>query len=111
MSLTGRRVVVCTFSARPSQIDGDPVGSGKELTCEVAHGRLLVRMLRWSAHDGAALLTGAGSGETVRTLPARVDRCRLSRRVAAASANRGITGRSATSLPTVGRSGPHRQAR
>ena len=42
----GSTVVVRTASATPRQLDGDPVGPGKELRMECLHGRLLVRVPR-----------------------------------------------------------------
>jgi len=30
----------------PRQIDGDSIGQGREFTCEIVHGRLLVRVPR-----------------------------------------------------------------
>ncbi len=42
--LSGRKVVVRGEKPMPMQLDGDPVGSGTELTAEVQHGVLLVRV-------------------------------------------------------------------
>ena len=42
----GSTVVVRTASATPRQLDGDPIGPGKELRMECLHGRLLVRVPR-----------------------------------------------------------------
>ena len=43
---TGSKVVVRSAVDVPRQIDGDSIGSGKELVCETVHGRLLVRVPR-----------------------------------------------------------------
>ena len=42
--MTGHRIVVRTEAPAPMQLDGDPVGSGTEITAEVHHGVLLVRV-------------------------------------------------------------------
>jgi YegS/Rv2252/BmrU family lipid kinase len=44
--MTGRRVVVRTTHATARQLDGDPIGAGKEIRAECIHGRLLVRVPR-----------------------------------------------------------------
>lgn len=44
--MTGRKVVVRTAHATARQLDGDPIGPGKELRAECIHGRLLVRVPR-----------------------------------------------------------------
>jgi YegS/Rv2252/BmrU family lipid kinase len=44
--MTGRKVVVRAAHDTPRQIDGDPVGAGRELVCECLPGRLLVRVPR-----------------------------------------------------------------
>ncbi len=44
--MTGRTVVVRVAHARPRQLDGDPVGAGKEIRAECIHGKLLVRVPR-----------------------------------------------------------------
>ena len=43
---TGRKVVIRASQDVPRQIDGDPIGFGRELVCENVHGRLLVRVPR-----------------------------------------------------------------
>jgi YegS/Rv2252/BmrU family lipid kinase len=43
---TGRTVVVRASHDTPRQLDGDPIGAGKELRAECIHGRLLVRVPR-----------------------------------------------------------------
>jgi len=42
--MTGHKIVVRTEAPAPMQLDGDPVGSGTEITAEVHHGVLLVRV-------------------------------------------------------------------
>jgi diacylglycerol kinase family enzyme len=42
--MTGHKIVVRTEAPAPMQLDGDPVGSGTEITAEVQHGVLLVRV-------------------------------------------------------------------
>jgi YegS/Rv2252/BmrU family lipid kinase len=44
--MTGRTVVVRTAHGTARQLDGDPIGPGKELRAECIHGRLLVRVPR-----------------------------------------------------------------
>jgi diacylglycerol kinase family enzyme len=44
--MTGRRVVVRSAHDTARQLDGDPIGPGKELRAECIHGRLLVRVPR-----------------------------------------------------------------
>lgn len=44
--MTGRTVVVRTSQETARQLDGDPVGPGRELRAECVHGRLLVRVPR-----------------------------------------------------------------
>ena len=44
--MTGRKVVVRTAHATARQLDGDPIGPGKEIRAECIHGRLLVRVPR-----------------------------------------------------------------
>ena len=44
--MTGRKVVVRAAHDTPRQIDGDPVGAGRELICECLPGKLLVRVPR-----------------------------------------------------------------
>jgi YegS/Rv2252/BmrU family lipid kinase len=44
--MTGRKVVIKAAHDTPRQIDGDPVGAGRELICECLPGRLLVRVPR-----------------------------------------------------------------
>jgi YegS/Rv2252/BmrU family lipid kinase len=44
--MTGRKVVIRASSEIPRQIDGDFIGLGQEITCEVLHGKLLVRVPR-----------------------------------------------------------------
>ncbi len=41
---TGRKVSIRAATATPRQIDGDPIGAGKQLDAECVHGRLLVRV-------------------------------------------------------------------
>jgi diacylglycerol kinase family enzyme len=43
---TGRTVVLRAPHDTPRQLDGDPIGAGKELRAECIHGRLLVRVPR-----------------------------------------------------------------
>jgi YegS/Rv2252/BmrU family lipid kinase len=42
--LTGRKVHIRAEKTMPMQLDGDPVGEGQEITAEVQHGVLLVRV-------------------------------------------------------------------
>jgi YegS/Rv2252/BmrU family lipid kinase len=42
--MTGRRVTVRTAHDTARQLDGDPIGPGKELRAECIHGRLIVRV-------------------------------------------------------------------
>ena len=42
--LSGQKVVIRAEKPMPMQLDGDPVGSGTEITAEVQHGVLLVRV-------------------------------------------------------------------
>ena len=44
--MTGRAVSVRAHSDTPRQLDGDPIGLGRELHAECVHGRLLVRVPR-----------------------------------------------------------------
>ncbi|MGC4113017.1 MAG: diacylglycerol kinase family protein [Nocardioides sp.] len=44
--MRGRTITVRAASATPRQLDGDPVGSGRELTMTCLHGRVLVRVPR-----------------------------------------------------------------
>jgi YegS/Rv2252/BmrU family lipid kinase len=44
--MTGRKVVLRAAHDTPRQVDGDPVGAGRELVCECLPGRLLVRVPR-----------------------------------------------------------------
>jgi YegS/Rv2252/BmrU family lipid kinase len=44
--MTGRKVVVRTPHETARQLDGDPIGPGKEIRAECIHGRLLVRVPR-----------------------------------------------------------------
>jgi diacylglycerol kinase family enzyme len=44
--MTGRTVSVRADTDTPRQLDGDPVGPGRELHAECVHGRLLVRVPR-----------------------------------------------------------------
>jgi YegS/Rv2252/BmrU family lipid kinase len=44
--MTGRKVVVRTAHDTARQLDGDPIGPGKEIRAECIHGRLLVRVPR-----------------------------------------------------------------
>ncbi len=44
--MTGATVVVRTAADTPRQLDGDSIGSGRELRMECIHGRLLVRVPR-----------------------------------------------------------------
>jgi YegS/Rv2252/BmrU family lipid kinase len=42
--LSGQKVVIRAEKPMPMQLDGDPVGSGTEITAEVQHGVVLVRV-------------------------------------------------------------------
>ncbi|MGH3458231.1 diacylglycerol kinase family protein [Aeromicrobium sp.] len=42
--LSGKKVAIRAEKPMPMQLDGDPVGSGTEITAEVQHGVLLVRV-------------------------------------------------------------------
>ena len=42
--LSGQKVVIRAEKPMPMQLDGDPVGAGTEITAEVQHGVLLVRV-------------------------------------------------------------------
>ena len=44
--MTARKVVIRASHATPRQVDGDPVGAGRELVCECLPGKLLVRVPR-----------------------------------------------------------------
>ena len=44
--MTGRKVVVRAAHDTPRQVDGDPIGAGRELICECLPGKLLVRVPR-----------------------------------------------------------------
>jgi YegS/Rv2252/BmrU family lipid kinase len=44
--MTGRTVTIRAASPTPRQLDGDPVGAGKELRMTCLHGRVLVRVPR-----------------------------------------------------------------
>ena len=44
--MTGRTVWVRAHTDTPRQLDGDPIGPGRELRAECVHGRLLVRVPR-----------------------------------------------------------------
>ena len=44
--MTGRKVSIRASTETPRQLDGDPIGAGRELHAEVMHGRLLVRVPR-----------------------------------------------------------------
>jgi diacylglycerol kinase family enzyme len=44
--MTGRTVALRTAADTPRQLDGDPIGQGRELWAECVHGRLLVRVPR-----------------------------------------------------------------
>ena len=44
--MTGKKVSIKAREATPRQLDGDSIGPGKEMHCEVLHGRLLVRVPR-----------------------------------------------------------------
>jgi YegS/Rv2252/BmrU family lipid kinase len=44
--MRGRTVTIRAASPTPRQLDGDPVGAGKELTMTCLHGRVLVRVPR-----------------------------------------------------------------
>ncbi len=43
---TGRKVSIRAVNDTPRQLDGDPIGAGRELHAECVHGRLLVRVPR-----------------------------------------------------------------
>jgi YegS/Rv2252/BmrU family lipid kinase len=43
---TGRKVSIRAAHDTPRQLDGDPIGAGRELHAECVHGRLLVRVPR-----------------------------------------------------------------
>jgi diacylglycerol kinase family enzyme len=44
--MQGRSISVRVAHDIPRQIDGDPIGPGKEMHCECVHGQLLVRVPR-----------------------------------------------------------------
>jgi diacylglycerol kinase family enzyme len=44
--MTGQRIVVRAAHDTPRQLDGDSVGTGRELRMTCVHGRLLVRVPR-----------------------------------------------------------------
>jgi YegS/Rv2252/BmrU family lipid kinase len=44
--MTGRTVEIKCHGDTPRQLDGDPIGAGRELRAECVHGRLLVRVPR-----------------------------------------------------------------
>ena len=44
--MTGQRVTIRAAADTPRQLDGDPIGSGRELEMECLHGRVLVRVPR-----------------------------------------------------------------
>jgi diacylglycerol kinase family enzyme len=44
--MTGRTVILRAMSDTPRQLDGDSIGSGRELRMTCIHGRLLVRVPR-----------------------------------------------------------------
>ena len=44
--MTGRKVVIVASHDTPRQVDGDPIGAGRELLCECLPGKLLVRVPR-----------------------------------------------------------------
>ncbi len=44
--MTGRTVVIRAAHDTPRQVDGDPIGAGRELVCECLPGKLLVRVPR-----------------------------------------------------------------
>jgi YegS/Rv2252/BmrU family lipid kinase len=44
--MTGRKVSIRARDETPRQLDGDAIGPGHEMHCEVLHGRLLVRVPR-----------------------------------------------------------------
>jgi diacylglycerol kinase family enzyme len=44
--MTGKTVSVRAGADTPRQLDGDPIGPGRELHCECVHGKLLVRVPR-----------------------------------------------------------------
>ncbi len=41
---TGRKVSIRAAADTPRQVDGDPIGAGREIDAECVHGRLLVRV-------------------------------------------------------------------
>ncbi len=44
--MTGRKVVIRAAYETPRQVDGDPIGAGRELICECLPGKLLIRVPR-----------------------------------------------------------------
>ena len=50
--MTGREVVVRASTDAPRQLDGDLIAPGKELRARCVHGRLLVRVPRWTVSLG-----------------------------------------------------------
>ncbi|WP_240755905.1 diacylglycerol kinase family protein [Nocardioides iriomotensis] len=44
--MTGKKVSIRARDETPRQLDGDAIGPGQEMCCEVLHGRLLVRVPR-----------------------------------------------------------------
>jgi hypothetical protein len=44
--MTGKTVSVRASTDTPRQLDGDPIGPGRELHAECVHGKLLVRVPR-----------------------------------------------------------------
>jgi len=44
--MTGRSIRVRASADTPRQLDGDPIGPGRELCCECVHGKLLIRVPR-----------------------------------------------------------------
>jgi hypothetical protein len=44
--MQGRNVVVRAAALTPRQLDGDPIGAGRELRMTCLHGRVLVRVPR-----------------------------------------------------------------
>jgi hypothetical protein len=44
--MTGTTLTVRSAGDTPRQLDGDPIGPGRELRAECVHGRLLVRVPR-----------------------------------------------------------------
>jgi diacylglycerol kinase family enzyme len=44
--MTGKKVVLRTAHDTARQLDGDPIGPGRELRAECIHGKLLVRVPR-----------------------------------------------------------------